>query len=535
MIGFLNAMKQPGIGYLQQQLIRTPYNIFQSLIPQNIYLNPDPIIQLSGSKGLAIYQEMMLDPVIASLVNTRMNAILGLDWMVVPANNSEDPDDVMRADFIRNCFDRIALKTHTQDAQLPGFKRFLKAAMDGIYKGYSGIEAVWAIPEGRIAEVIHHVPQTFDFGWEEGPTAAPAQGWWTADTLYYRPDAHGPQTKAPPLKVMMFIYDSLYGSPYGASALKNVYWAWWASFVNGFRYWMTFLDKWANPSVVAHLPQTLLDDDKTVSMMREAAQAFQTDFFAAFLSSPEGKEYVKLMEANRTSSTNAFEQFMNAMNAWKSLGLIGNVLSVMESQFGTRAHAKTHENVRKDYVDADLVTVQDWMQIPIQWMIDVKFGKPEWKVQAEKYGKQIEKKDQLILRSLYPELKFEGQDSEDLNERAKRDQILINMGVPYPVGQALEVYGINAVKIDEETQLPEPILQPVTPPSAGAAMSDEEAAAALAAGSQGDGPTNGKGAGAALMQGSNAAVLMFSETQKRLAKIEAILQKKTSLKPHIKN
>lgn len=442
-------------------MAKIPYNIHSGFIPFNILDNPDPVMQLEGGKGPAIYEDMTLDTVIDACWSKIINTITGFDWEILPA--TENSEDKKRRDFIDDAFRKMNATLYQGQRYLGGFSAFLGYVVDGIRMGYTIPQAIWNLSEGRIAQIIQHIPQAFTFkdANREGKLVdAPAnksyglptgggKPWfssmWTAQDLFYRPSPSEDWQPAPAYKFIHCVYRPQYNDPWGRSQFRGAYWPYVFGFLDCLKWWSIFLDKWASPAIVYMADQVNWNKPEFTNAILRVIANMQQSYAAVLpkIGDNGSADDVKIIETNRSSTHSVFKDFFDTMNRLKCMALVGSPLLMMEAEYGTRAQSQTQaEYVHQDFIKGFCDYVMAQVQIPIVWMCDVRFGRS---------GK-----------TLYPTFKLKYEPPSDLVQELQVDTNLQKMGFKFAVEDIEERYNRNYARPDEQGNAPE-ILEPSAP------------------------------------------------------------------------
>lgn len=425
---------------------KVPYNVLDPFMMHYLFENPDPIVQLETRKGLAIFDEMDLDPIIAACWELITSTITGMDWEISPASN--DPEDIKRKQFIEDAFKCMNGNLWKGNSYFGGFSSVLITLMDAMKMGYSIGQAIWKLDEGRIVEIQHEIPQAFYFYPAEDEQSTYKYS-WTGTDLYFRREANGKLEKAPPYKFLHFIYNGRYGNPYGRSAYRKAYWPYVFGFVEGTKNWVTFLQRFADPWILGLIDEENWNNKAFVDKFMILLKDLQRSYVTTLPRTKDGKPSVELLESNRTSSNSVFSDFTNTMNRAKAIALIGTPMLIMESQYGTRAQSAVQADaVFQNFVRGWADWVMSQMRIPIQWMCDVKFGPRNndfgSRVAAARKGQGLPV-DDYKFQSEYPEFRLDYEQPDNLEKDIKIDAELVKM-VPMPVSYFYDHYNRPAPK-----------------------------------------------------------------------------------------
>lgn len=356
------------------RLVRLPYNILSSFVTEDIFANPNPIVQMATDKGLGIFAEMKFDPIISASLSTRWNSVRALDWDIIAS--SKDAEDMKIRDWVKDTLLNLNRDPRAENGYQTGLGAFLDAIFDGFEKGFSVIEAIWDLAEGNIKETLHHNPKGFT--WidnDQFVNYGYGSATFTGTRLIYTSGLDGRRYPAPDYKFMIFTNGGLYGNMFGESILTPCYWPWFFGFLNVLKYWVNFLDKWGQPTPIANIPLSWWQDTNLKKQILKLIANVQSEYAAMVPQTPDGKNLISLLEAQRGSTHDVYSGFMEMMNKWKVLTILGQTLTTMEAEFGTRSQSQTHQIVRHEYLGADIDKIQNFINGQfIRWIVDFKFG-----------------------------------------------------------------------------------------------------------------------------------------------------------------
>jgi hypothetical protein len=364
--------------HTQNLLKRVGYNVFNSALWTDYMRNPDPALLSHSVKGILLLEEMSRSPVVAACLSALYNPILGMDWEWTAA--SEDAEDKRRRDAVDSDFRNLNSQLWKGNAYTGGYSAHLQFILEAHRIGYSIPQAIWNISEGRIIETKHHDPNAFMFLPDEGESTG---GWnqWTGTRLaYFDGNSSAPQP-APPYKFMHYVWRPRYGNPFGNSALGEIVTPYVCGDVDGLKMYLHFVDKWAQPSIAGLIEKAYWADTTANreywQRMADQLDAIQTGFRGIFPVMENGQKPFEVVESNRSSSNDIFQNFIGMMHRLVAIGLIGAPLTIMEAEFGTRAQASEQQIVRFDFIKGLADFIMQQMMIFSIWTCDVKFGVSE--------------------------------------------------------------------------------------------------------------------------------------------------------------
>jgi len=179
--------------------IEKDYDLFSGWLP-NSFQNPDPVLKTEGrGRGIKLYDEALRDPHVRSTFGTRILAVTGSPWDVLPA--SDKRQDKKIAAFVKGNFLGC------------NFRQACKALLMGISKGYAVAEVMWKVKgeEFWIDRILGRAQHRFVFDHQGRPRLLTLQNLIEGEEL-------------PECKFIVFSWGSSWANPYG-DALGNS--AWW--------------------------------------------------------------------------------------------------------------------------------------------------------------------------------------------------------------------------------------------------------------------------------------------------------------------
>ena len=251
------------------------------------------------------------------------------------------------------------------------------------------------------------------------------QAWYNLGNTYYRTQDFKKATLAFRQTVKL---DGQYGKAFYGLGLAH--WCYWPVFFKrqGIKFWMVFLEKFAQPTPLGKFPAGTSVDDK--QRLLDALAAVHTDGAVAI---PDTMT-AELLEAAR-SGTIDYETMCQYMDAAITKVIVGQTLTTQTAPNGNRSLGDVHMSVRDDLVkaDADLVC-QSFNLGPVRYLIEANFagaGMPR------------------VFRKVDPPV--------DLNTEAERDNKLKTLGWVPTEERMHDVYGDGYERAPE----PPPALDPL--------------------------------------------------------------------------
>ncbi|WP_238492462.1 DUF935 domain-containing protein [Desulfotruncus alcoholivorax] len=347
-----------------------------------------------------LFEEMEeKDTHLYSILQTRKNAVLGLDWEIMPYSN--DPQDVKAADMVREMFEFEGL----EDAMLD--------LLDAIGKGFAVTEIMWQIENARaVVEKLKWVHQKrFRFG--------------DFDELRLLTESDmAIGMELPENKFVVHKYKAKSGHPSRAGVLRVV--AWMYLFKNyGIKDWVAFAEVYGMPLRLGKYDQSTSKEDRDA--LRQAVMELGSDA-AGIISKSTEIEFVESV----SRADNIYEALAEFCNREMSKAILGQTLTTDVGKTGSYAASQTHEGVRQDLVEADCKSLSETLRKHVIKPL-VKFNIPG-----------------ANLRRL-PWLKFNYEPPEDLELTSKiYKTVVIDMGLPVAKDHVYDKFGIPKPEKDEE-------------------------------------------------------------------------------------
>lgn len=314
----------------------------------------DTLIKKGGGRGLAIYDEIERDTHAWAVLQKRKKTLVARPWEVEPGG--EDQIDRDAAEFMTELL-----------KELP-YDRICEDALDATLKGFSVGEIVWG-RDGRFIvpeRIISHDQRRFVFDPDWKPRLLTLNNMMKGEQL-------------PDRKFIIHRHGVKGNNPYGLGLGTRLFWP--VLFKReGVAFWMTFLEKYASPTVIGKTPYGMLDDaqnrllDTLTKLVQQAA-----------VTVPIGTE-VSMLEATRSGAV-SYKEWCEYWDNQMSIATLGETLSTDIQGQGSRAAADTHAEIKELLVDADGDLLADTHQGSlVRWTIDINFPGAKlpkiWRVRA---------------------------------------------------------------------------------------------------------------------------------------------------------
>ncbi|MCR4442953.1 MAG: DUF935 domain-containing protein [Peptococcaceae bacterium] len=351
-----------------------------------------------------LFEEMEeKDPHLFSVLQTRKNSVLGLDWEIMAY--SDEAQDKKVAEFIQSAFEFEGL----EDAMLD--------LLDAIGKGFAATEIMWTIKDGKVLvdKLLWRHQKKFTYDDLDNLKVLTAENPVRGEDL-------------PPFKFVVHKYKARSGYPSRAGILRVC--AWMYLFKNySIKDWVTFAEVYGMPLRLGkHEPNAT---QEVKDALIQAIQSLGTDA-AGIISKNTEIEFVSAIRG----TSDVYRTLINFCNAEISKAVLGQTLTTEVGDRGSYAVSKTHNEVRQDLKEADCKALAETLRKHLIHPL-VYYN----------YGPQA--------AARLPWFKFHFEEPEDLAETAKTYSILVGeIGLPVSKDHLYEKFGIPKPTANEEVVVP---------------------------------------------------------------------------------
>lgn len=354
-------------------------------------------------RQMELFEEMEeKDPHLFSQLQTRKNAVTGLDFEIIPF--SDDPRDKQIADFI--------------EEQINGIESFEDVEtdlLDAIGKGFAVSEIMWGYDEGHV--VVKEIKSRHQkrFFWDS-----------IDDSFKVRTKDAPEGVLLPGTKFIVHKYKARSGHTSRAGILRVV--AWMYLFKNyDLKDWVSFAEVYGLPLRLGKYAPGASEADKLALMQA----LIQIGADAAGII-PDGTT-IDFINTEKTSSSDLYERLARYCDEQISKAVLGQTLT-SDSGGGSYAQSKTHNDVRHDLTVADCKALASTLRRDlIRPLCIFNFGE-----------------DKRI-----PHIRFDCEESEDLTQTAEILGVLIEkVGLRVPTRFIYKKFSIPEPEDDEEIATP---------------------------------------------------------------------------------
>lgn len=423
-------------------------------------------------RQMELFEEMEeKDPHLFSQLQTRKNAVTGLDFEIIPF--SDDPRDKEIADFIEEQINGIE---SLEDVETD--------LLDAIGKGFAVSEIMWGYDEGHV--VVREIKSRHQkrFFWDS-----------LDDSFKVRTKDAPEGILLPTNKFIVHRYKARSGHTSRAGILRVV--AWMYLFKNyDLKDWVSFAEVYGLPLRLGKYAPGASEADKVALMQA----LIQIGADAAGII-PNGTS-IDFITTEKTSSSDLYERLARYCDEQISKAILGQTLT-SDSGGGSYAQSKTHNDVRHDLTVADCKSLASTLRRDlIRPLCIFNFGE-----------------DKRV-----PHIRFDCEESEDLTQTATIIGTLVNeVGLRVPTSFIYKKFSIPEPEADEEVAAPRSTSAGLT----GLPFKKEPNPAQIALKAEGDGGVGtqqhiDKLASAAVRHGAGSFKRAFGPVLKIIEKAESL-------------
>lgn len=350
-----------------------------------------------------LFEEMEeKDPHLFSQLQTRKNAVTGLDYEIIPF----DPDDARDkeiAEFVQN-----------QIGGIEGFEDIMLDLLDAIGKGFAVSEIMWGYDAGHVVVSDIRSRHQKRFFWDND------------DIFRVRTDEAPAGLELPSNKFIVHKYKARSGHPSRAGVLRVV--AWMYLFKNyNLKDWVAFCEVYGQPLRLGKYAAGASEDDKRALM--QALARIGSDAAGIIPDST----LIDFITTEKASSTDLYERLARYCDEQISKAVLGQTLT-SDSGGGSYAQSKTHNDVRHDLTVADCKALAATLRRDlIRPLVLFNFGDD----------------------TRVPYLRFDAEEAEDLTQTATILSTLIkDVGLAVPTSYLYKKFSIPKPEGGEEIAKP---------------------------------------------------------------------------------
>ncbi|HSA05938.1 MAG TPA: DUF935 family protein [Candidatus Gastranaerophilales bacterium] len=334
--------------------------------------DPDEILSNTG-KNISAYRKLMLDSQVRACVNSRKAGTMSLLWEI-DRGKTKTPQSLL----IKDLYSRL---------DIDGINN---AILNAPMFGFQPIEIVW----DKVGEYILPVnlipknPEWFLFDKDNNLRLATLNNGFCGELL-------------PDKKFLTPTYNDInnkYFNPYGDRILSSCFWH--VTFKkSGFKWWVTFAEKYGMPYIIGKLPRSTMDSDR--ENMKNQLENMVSDAVAV-ISDDAQLDFIE--PAGKNASSELYDKLITACDQAISKAILGQTLTTdgNHGDSGSYALGKVHAGVRDDIVYSDKKIVENTHNQLIKWIWEINFNSgeiPEFSMfEEENIDKTLAERDEILVK-----------------------------------------------------------------------------------------------------------------------------------------
>lgn len=351
-----------------------------------------------------LFEEMEeKDPHLFSQLQTRKNAVTGLDYEIIPFD-PDNPRDKEIAEFVQD-----------QIGSIESFEDVMLDLLDAIGKGFAVSEIMWGYDAGHV--VVTDIRSRYQ-----------KRFFWDQDNVFRVRTEEAPAgIELPKNKFIVHKYKARSGHPSRAGVLRVV--AWMYLFKNyNLKDWVAFCEVYGQPLRLGKYAQGASEDDKRALM--QALSQIGSDAAGII---PDTTLIDFITSEAKASSADLYERLARYCDEQISKAVLGQTLT-SDSGGGSYAQSKTHNDVRHDLTVADCKSLAATLRRDlIRPLVLFNFGDD----------------------TRVPYLRFDAAEAEDLTQTATIISTLVrDVGLAVPTSYLYKKFSIPKPEGGEEIAKP---------------------------------------------------------------------------------
>ncbi len=368
------AKTRPATKDLFQEIATIERDVIRPVYGGLLRPDDDTLMSRGQGKGLRIYDDLERDCHAYAVLQKRKMAVVSREWGIEPA--TESPADKRAAEIVEGQLRALPLD------------RICLGLLDSVLKGYAVAEVMWEIREGEIAVADIRAREQRRFVFGEG-----------GELRLLTPEDMNLGVPVPDRKFIVQSFGAKDGNPYGLGLGTRLFWPVFFK-RQGITFWLTFADKFGNPTAVGKYPVGASPDEQKKLLASLQALAHDVGIIM-----PEGM-MVELLEAQRSGSINTHESLARYMDEQMSEAVLGETLTTNIGKTGSYAASETHNEVREELVKADADLQSDVLNASlVTWITELN-----------------------VPGARPPRFWRDFEEPEDLKATAERDRLVYDMG-----------------------------------------------------------------------------------------------------------
>ncbi len=334
---------------------------FQTVM--GILPNPDPVLKKKGV-DISVYNDILVDSRVGGCVRSRKAAILKLEWFLRGGTSRARRE-------ITACFKDLDLF------------RIISEMLDSVLFGYKPLEIIWERKKYLLPRDIVGLPQKW-FAFDEN-----------SKIKFLSKDAPEQGEEVPEKKLLFVTSEASYENPYGKPLLSEVFWP--VTFKRGgYKFWITFLEKYGIPYLIGKVPVGTTEDKK--DELLTSLSRMVMDAVAVI----EDNASIDILAIQGRGASAMYSDFLKELNTEIAISILGQNLTT-EVREGSRAAAQVHQTVREDLTISDKMLISNAFNRLISWICELNFNSepPEFKfIEEDDPQREWAERDNILSKQI---------------------------------------------------------------------------------------------------------------------------------------
>ncbi len=345
----------------------------------NYLPDPDPILRKLGIDQ-TVYNDLLNDTTIGSLVNRRKNLTKSLDWNVDYGDDASEKE----VELCNQVIDILSGKHKTK------IKDIISQSLNPIFFGYSVFEVVWQkVGKYFLPVKVEEKPREWFFFDNDNNLRFRTHDNW--DGIPITGKNASPELQ---YKFILLQNDPTYNNPYGDKVLSRCFYP--GRFKNqGWKSFARFIHKYGLPYMFGKLPRTAT---------REQHLALLSDLenmVEDVVGTGPDDSSLEVLEPNKSGSTDLHTSFIQQCKNDLAEAILTNSMSVSIQKVGARSASETGaETIEGNLSEEDRDFPAELMDQVFTWTVDLNIGSgkyPKFTVfELDDYKKDLSERDKNL-------------------------------------------------------------------------------------------------------------------------------------------
>ena len=311
--------------------------------------DPDPVLRKQNA-DIRIYKDLVSDAKVTAVIDQRNDGVLELEWDINRGRASTKETEIIKQTF--NNFDLHSV---------------IEEMLTAYWYGMKPTEVIWDVVNGLILPVrlVGKPIEWFTFDAKTNGLRLKTSADWISGVPVNEDTSY-------PKKFLLPRYKATYENPYGEPLASRCFWP--VTFKrSGWKFWITFAEKYGTPFAVGKLPRT--QEKKAYDELTKMLATMVQDAVATI---PNDSSVEIIEAAGKQASSNIHQAIIDAANNEIALAVLSETLTTEAPKTGgTRAATTEHGAQLTKKHGSDKRMIEQAMNQLIGWIYDLNFPNAE--------------------------------------------------------------------------------------------------------------------------------------------------------------